>query len=114
MANAEDLSIRVTVDASPALGDVERLRKALVAIQPVSPRLSFKGWLLSVWLAKNKGYIKKVLAPVSAVVTAGTIEPAILRYVGIALGLGLLTLVSKLGWDAFDYFVSDVPLEPKP
>ena len=88
--------------------------KPVDAPEPVSPRLSFKGWLLSVWLAKNKGYIKRVLAPVSAVVTAGTIEPAILRYVGIALGLGLLTLVFKLAWDAFDYFVSDVPLEPKP
>ena len=91
----------------------EPVQDCAFAPAPVSPRLSFKGWLLSVWLAKNKGYIKKVLAPVSAVVTAGTIEPAILRYAGIALGLGVLTLAFKLAWDAFDYFVSDVPLEPK-
>jgi hypothetical protein len=75
----------------------------------VSPRLSFKGWLLSVWLQKNKGFVKTVLAPVSAILTGGVIEPGMLRPAAITFGLGLLTIVFKFGWDAFDYFVSEVP-----
>ena len=79
----------------------------------ISPRLSFKGWLLSVWLAKNKNFVKSVLAPVTAIITSGTVVPEMLRPAAIALGLGVLTIVAKLGWDAFDYFVSDVPLGPR-
>ena len=75
-----------------------------------SPRMSFRGWALSVWLAKNKGFIKTVLAPVSAVVTGGAVlNLASLKMVAIAAGLGLLTIACKLGWDAFDYFVTENP-----
>lgn len=81
---------------------------------PVSPRLSFKGWLFTVWLAKNKGFVKNVLAPVSAIVTSGAVAPEMVKPAAIVLGLGVLTIVFKLAWDAFDYFVSDVPVEPRP
>lgn len=76
---------------------------------PVSPRLSFKGWLFSVWLRKNKTFVKTVLAPVSAIVTGGALEPAMLKPAAIVLGLGVLTIAFRLGWDAFDYFVTDGP-----
>lgn len=82
-------------------------------VPPVSPRLSFKGWLFSVWLVKQKGFIKAVLAPVSAIVTSGALAPEMVKPAAIVLGLGLLTIAFRLGWDAFDYFVSDVPMGPK-
>lgn len=74
-----------------------------------SPRLSFKGWAFEVWLRKNKAFVKTVLAPVSAIITSGAVVPEMLRPAAIALGLGVLTIVCKLGWDAFDYFVSEQP-----
>lgn len=78
----------------------------------MSPRLSFKGWLFSVWFARNKGFVKAVLAPVSAIITSGAIAPEMLKPAGIALGLGVLTIVFKCAWDAFDFFVSDVEVPP--
>ena len=74
-----------------------------------SPRLSFKGWLFSVWLAKNKGFVKTVMAPVSAVLTGGALNPEMLKPAAIAAGLGLMTIGFKLAWDAFDYYVSEGP-----
>ena len=110
MANAEDLRVDVKVDTGPALRDVENIRKALesVAVTP-SPRLSFKGWLFSMWLAKNKGFVKTVLAPCSAILTGGALEPGMLRPALVTAGLGLLTIGFKCAWDAFDYFVSEDP-----
>lgn len=73
-----------------------------------SPRLSFKGWLFTVWLAKNKGFVKNVLAPVSAIVTGGAVlDATAMKFALGILGLGLLTILFRLGWDAFDYFVSE-------
>ncbi len=111
---ADDLSIKVSVDPGPALADIAKIRAALESTLPVSPRLSFKGWALNVWLAKNKNFVKSVLAPVTAIITSGTVVPEMIRPALLALGLGVLTIVSKLGWDAFDYFVSEPPLEPRP
>jgi len=80
----------------------------------VSPRLSFKGWALGVWLAKNKGWVKNVMAPCSAILTVGAnIDATALRFALGLFGIGLVSIGFKLAWDAFDYFVSDVPLEPK-
>lgn len=78
-------------------------------ITPRSPRLSFKGWALGVWLAKNKGFVKTVLAPCSAILTGGALEPGMLRPALVTAGLGLLTIGFKCAWDAFDYFVSEEP-----
>lgn len=78
-------------------------------IAPPSPRLSFKGWALGVWLAKNKGFVKTVLAPCSAILTGGALEPGMLRPALVTAGLGLLTIGFKCAWDAFDYFVSEEP-----
>lgn len=74
-----------------------------------SPRLSFSGWAFRVWLVKNKEFVKVVLAPVSAVVTSGAVAPEMLMPAAIALGLGVLTIVGKLGWDALDYFFTENP-----
>jgi len=77
-----------------------------------SPRLSFRGWALTVWLAKNKGFVKTVLAPCSAILTGGALEPGMLRPALVTAGLGLLTIGFKLVWDAFDYFVTEQPPAP--
>lgn len=76
---------------------------------PASPRLSFKGWLFTVWLSKNKAFVKTVLAPCSAILTGGVLEPAMLKPAAVTFGLGVLTIAFRLGWDAFDYFVSEGP-----
>lgn len=78
-------------------------------IVPHSPRLSFRGWALTVWLAKNKEFVKRVLSPVSAILTGGVLEPGMLRPALVTAGLGLLTIGFKLAWDAFDYFVTEEP-----
>ncbi len=80
---------------------------------PASPRLSFKGWALSVWLVRNKGFVKTVLAPCSAIMTGGVFEPSMLKPAAVTFGLGLLTIAFRLGWDAFDYFLSEQPMEPR-
>ena len=77
-----------------------------------SPRLSFRGWALTVWLAKNKGFVKTVLAPCSAILTGGALEPGMLRPALVTAGLGLLTIAFKCAWDAFDYFVSEQSPDP--
>ncbi|MBK9968686.1 MAG: hypothetical protein IPP07_29010 [Holophagales bacterium] len=82
---------------------------------PVSPRLSFKGWLFTVWLAKNKSFVKAVLAPCSAILTGGaTIDAQALRFALGVFGLGLLTIAFRLGWDAFDYFISEQTTQEPP
>lgn len=83
-------------------------------LAPASPRLSFQGWALGVWLAKNKGWVKKVLAPCSAILTVGAnLDAQALRFALGLFGIGLVTIAFKLGWDAFDYFVSEQKQEPR-
>ncbi len=98
-----------TVEVSEALARLDRIRADIAKAEPApaSPRLSFRGWALNVWLAKNKNFVKSVLAPVTAIITSGTVVPEMIRPALLALGLGLLTILAKLGWDAFDYFVSE-------
>ena len=89
-----------------------------VSAQPpavVSPRLSFRGWLLGVWFAKNKDFVKTVLSPCSAFVAAGAvIDTNTLRLALATLGVGLTTIGFKLGLDSLDFFFSNVVVEPKP
>lgn len=78
----------------------------------VSPPLSFKGWLLSVWFVKNKDFVKTALTIYSTVVGAVQLTTlAGLAAVGYAtLGL-LLSLGIKLAADAVDFFFSAVELK---
>lgn len=108
---ADDLNIEVSVNPGPALASIAKIQSALESTLPVSPRLSFKGWVFSVWLTKNKGFVKAVLAPVSAIITSGALVPEMLKPAALALGLGVLTIAFRLAWDAFDYYVSDVRQE---
>ena len=74
---------------------------------PVSPRRSLKGWLFSVWLVKNKGFVKGFLALLAAYLTVvfAPVEPPELK----AVLVGGVGLVSKLGFDVLDYWLSEVP-----
>jgi hypothetical protein len=102
-----------TVEVSEALARLERIERIRADIAraepaPASPRLSFRGWALNVWLAKNKGFVKNVLAPVSAILTGGAVlDATAMKFALGILGIGLLTILAKLGWDALDYFVSE-------
>ena len=71
-----------------------------------SPRLSFKGWLFTTWLVKNKGFVKGFLALVAAYLTVllAPVDPPELK----ALLVGAVGLVGKLGLDAVDYWLSEV------
>lgn len=78
---------------------------------PTSPRYSFKGWLLSVWLAKNATYVKTVLAALftalSAIFATGNGEAVAQAF--LAFGASVVMLASKCALDAFEYFVKENP-----
>jgi hypothetical protein len=69
----------------------------------VSPRFSFKGFSLMVWLSKNAEWVKAFLAGETAALTASQWK------IAIALGIGA---VAKFCYDAIDYFITQAPLPP--
>lgn len=76
-----------------------------------SPRLSFKGWLLSVWLTKNKNFVKGVLAGWASVVgTLSGLGRAEAEILLAATGLAVLSIGARLVLDVLDFYVSDVDL----
>ena len=79
-------------------------------IAPRSPRLSFRGWALGVWLAKNKTFVKTTLAvPVGVTTTLTAFDAETLETLAIAWGAALFTLAARFAFDAFDYFVTEDP-----
>ena len=83
---------------------------------PSSPARSFSGYSVRVWLGRNKGPLKLLLAALFTFLSvrfAGIADPALNGIVGTAVAVG-----SKLALDAVDFWLSDVPLPapeaPKP
>ena len=76
---------------------------------PPSPAFSFKGWLFSKWLIKNKGVIKGLLVLFLAWLTAAIahVESVELR----ALLVGVVGFASKFGLDLLDYWLTPQPEE---
>ena len=81
-------------------------------VPDVSPSMSFKGWALTVWLVKNKGYVKTVLSAYLAILGVFSLADAAshLVEIGGATLLAALLILAKFGIDAVDFFVSDVDL----
>ena len=75
-----------------------------------SPAFSFKGWLFSKWLTKNKGVIKGLLVLFFAWLTAITasVESVELR----AFLVGAVGFASKFGLDLLDYWLTPQPEPP--
>lgn len=79
-------------------------------VPPASPRLSFKGWALGVWLRRNKGFVKTTLAvPVGVTTTLTALDADTIQALAVVWGIALFTLATRFGFDAFDYFVSEQP-----
>ena len=80
--------------------------------EPPSPPFSFKGWLFSTWLVKNKGAVKMLLVVFLAWLTAlfSGVEPPELR----AFLVGVVGFASKFGLDALDYWLTPQPEPPQP
>lgn len=78
---------------------------------PPSPALSFKGWLFSKWLVKNKAALKMLVVVFCAWLTVvlAPVEPPELK----ALLVGVVGFVSKFGLDLFDYWLTPQPEEPE-
>ena len=80
------------------------------APDPVSPRLSFKGWLFSVWLAKNAGFVKATVTTASgltgglALTDLPTLKLAALVWAGVAI-----TVATRIVVDAVQYFLTENP-----
>ncbi len=107
-----DVVLTVGVNAGPALASLDRMQRALDAAQaPPSPPFSFKGWLFSVWLVRNKGKVKLLLVLFFAWLTAlfAVVEPPTLK----ALLVGVVGFVSNFGLDLLDYWLTPQP-EAKP
>jgi hypothetical protein len=106
-----DAILTVGVNAGPALASLDRMRRALEAAQtPPSPAFSFRGWLFSKWLVKNKAALKLLLVVFFAWLTAtfATIGSPELN----ALLVAAVGLVSKFGIDALDYWLTPQPEVP--
>lgn len=75
-----------------------------MAEKKVSKAFSFEGWDIREWVKANKGNIRLIL---SAMLGLGiTALSGWEGYASYGLG-GLVTAVSKLALDSFDYYVSD-------
>ena len=106
-----DVVLTVGVNAGPALASLDRMQRALDAAQaPPSPPFSFKGWLFSKWLVKNKGVIKGLLVLFFAWLTAilASVESLELR----AFLVGAVGFASKFGLDLLDYWLTPQPEPP--
>jgi hypothetical protein len=75
-----------------------------------SPAFSFKGWLFTKWIVKNKGVIKGLLVLFFAWLTAAVahVESLELR----ALLVGVVGFTSKFGLDLLDYWLTPQPEPP--
>lgn len=83
-----------------------------MGLPDVSPRGSFRGWVLGTWLTKNKGFIKTVLSAYFTFLTAASVTDGAFPFAQIA-GATLLTVLllgARLLLDAVDFFLSDVKL----
>lgn len=78
--------------------------------QTPSPAFSFKGWLFSKWIVKNKGIIKSLLVLFFAWLMAisANVESIELR----ALLVGVVGFASKFGLDLIDYWLTQQPGPP--
>lgn len=106
-----DVMLTVGVNAGPALASLDRMQRALDAAQtPPSPPFSFKGWLFSSWLVKNKGAVKLLLVLFLSWLTAlfAAVEPPELH----ALLVGVVGFASKFGLDLLDYWLTPQPEPP--
>ena len=74
----------------------------------VSVRLSMEGYSVKKALYRNKEAVKAVL---SVVVGVNYVAGFDLKTVGVSLATAILALGSKLVWDAFDYYFSEVIIE---
>lgn len=72
-----------------------------------SPRLSFKGYSFKEALFRNKNEVKAVL---SIIAGAAYITGFDLKTFGVALATAAVALASKLVYDAFDFYFSEVAL----
>lgn len=72
-----------------------------------SPAFSFKGWLFSTWLVKNKGVIKGLLVLFFSwlAVLFSSVESPELK----ALLVGVVGFTSKFGLDLIDYWLTEQP-----
>lgn len=108
-----DVTLTIGVDAGPALASLDRMQRALDAAQaPPSPALSFKGWLFTKWLTRNKAAVKLLLVLFLAWLTAlfAAVEPPELK----ALLVGAVGFLSKFGLDLLDYWLTPQPEGPIP
>ena len=72
------------------------------------PLSGFKGWRFSTWLKKNKGNLQLVGAGVLGLLATALTDLSAPWAVSL---LGVVTIGSKLGLDALDFYLSDVVLE---
>jgi len=79
---------------------------------PVSPPLSTSGWSWRVWLSRQKSVIKTILSLFFAYVASlipTNLDP------NFQNGLSILSaFIARAALDYLDFWLSEVPLEPKP
>lgn len=78
-----------------------------MVIKEMSPRLSWKGYSFKQALFRNKNEVKAVLA---IIVGANYLTGFDWKTFGLSVAAGVIALVSKLVWDAFDYYFTEVEL----
>lgn len=74
----------------------------------LSPRLSFEGYSFKKALYRNKNELKALLAVIVGYNFVGGVD---LQKLLLSLATAGLALSSKLVWDAFDYYFTEVKVE---
>lgn len=78
---------------------------------PISPPKSATGWSWRVWLSRQKSVAKTILSLFFAYLTSlipTTLDP------NLQNGLSILSaFAARAGLDYLDFWLSEVPLEPK-
>lgn len=78
---------------------------------PISPAGSAEGWSWKVWLRKQKSVVKTFVSLLGAFLTSlipTTLDPNVQNGLSIVVGLAI-----RAALDWLDFYLSDVPVEPR-
>ena len=82
------------------------------ATPPVSPAGTSQGYSVSVWLSRNKTYVKALISIAFGVITSFLPQ---IKDTNLSIAAGsAVSLISKMALDWIDFRFSDVPLDQQP
>ena len=77
-----------------------------ITVPPDSPKFSFRGWLFTEWLSKNKAWVKAPVVALFAYAAWAVLkvdQPELRAFLTAAVAV-----LARLGTDASDYWISEI------